>query len=898
MVEQKSSMRIERIEGRLLSLATLFLTLYSLALTLSPAVRARSWQVEYRWEHWLGVLAWALVFSLAHDRLSKWLPNRDPFLLPVAALLSGWGMLTVWRLLPPLGIRQGVWVFVSGLVLIVGARAPSDLGFLRRYKYLWLTGSLVLTTATLFFGTNPLGYGPRMWLGCCGLYMQPSEPLKLLFIAYLGAYLADQEPLLALSRLRRVKDKSHAGKITWGISSTTIMPVLAPTIIVIGLALALLMIQRDMGTASIFLILYAVLVYFASGRKPLLFSTVLALVLAGIVGYFSFAVVRVRVDAWINPWLDPSGGSYQIIQSLIAIANGGLSGRGPGVGNPGLVPVAHSDLIYAAIAEESGLIGAVGLLVLFALVAARGMLIALRAANTYHRYLAAGLTVYLVGQGLLIIGGSIRLLPLTGVTLPFVSYGGSSLVTSFLSLLILMHISHYSHQGISEPNQPAMAHTYQEIMGALFFGLAAVVLATGWWAVYRAPDLLARSDNPRRAIADRSVRRGFLLDRKDAPINITQGTSGEYSRQYLYPGLGNVAGYSSPLYGQSGLEASLDEILRGLEGNPAIQVWWHRLLYGQPPPGLDIRLTLDMELQNQAEQVLVEHNGALVLLDASDGQVLLMNSHPTFDPNDLESNWETLIEDPNSPLLNRAAQGQYSPGAILGPLLLAKAQDEGVLPELPGDLTYSSNGRQIECAVQPQYQEWARAVAGGCPGAVAALGEGLGSVVLGDFYQSLGLYDPPRLRLPVAETTPADEIADPAAAALGEDIPISPLQLALAAATISADGIRPAPVIAKEMKSPEKGWIPLAALDVPVSALTPESAHQSAEQLSFTNQVIWQAVAISPGAPESIYTWYMGGTIPSSGNDPFVLVLLLEEENPEIALQIGNTMLLQACFQE
>jgi cell division protein FtsW (lipid II flippase) len=256
-------------------------------------------------------------------------------------------------------------------------------------------------------------------------------------------------------------------------------------------------------------------VYVASGSKRILLIGALTVGLAAVAGYILFDVVRVRMDAWLNPWLDPSGRSYQIVQSLIAIANGGVFGRGPGLGNPGLVPVPHSDFIFAAIAEETGLLGTIGLLTLFALLANRGLRIALHAPDTYRRYLAAGLTAHLVTQSVLIIGGNLRLLPLTGVTLPFVSYGGSSLLTSFLSLLILLHISNKGEEApASNP-----CHWIFLLMG---LGPLPVPVA----GVYRS-EVWSRTDNPRRT-ADRFVYRGAILDRSQ-PLSATE------EKQQLHP---------------------------------------------------------------------------------------------------------------------------------------------------------------------------------------------------------------------------------------------------------------------------------------------------------------------------------------------------------------------------
>ena len=359
MTEQKQSM--------LLKLAGLFLTLFAIILSLSPSVRERSWDVAYRWQHWAGLLAWVAVFAFAHRETKRHLPEHDPYLLPIAALLTGWGLLTIWRLTPEFGLRQTIWMAATVGLFAFSLRFPLDLEVVRRYKYLLLTGGLLLTSLTLIFGSNPAGTGPRLWLGCCGIYLQPSEPLKLLLVGYLAAYLADRLP--ARDRL---------------------IPLLFPTLFVTGLALLLLLVQRDLGTASIFILLYATIVYLALGRKRVLLISAGMLLLAGLAGYFLIGLIQLRVDAWINPWLDPSGRSYQIVQSLLAIANGGIAGRGPGLGSPTLVPISHSDFIFTAIAEETGLVGVVGLLALLAALISRGLRVALLAPDRFQTTAGGG----------------------------------------------------------------------------------------------------------------------------------------------------------------------------------------------------------------------------------------------------------------------------------------------------------------------------------------------------------------------------------------------------------------------------------------------------------------------------------------------------------------------------
>lgn len=670
-----SADQIHKTQSRLLTLAALFLGLFALTLTLAPAARARSWEVSYNWAHWLGLVVWLVGFGIIHRQSQRWLPQRDPYLLPLIALLSGWGLLTIWRLTPYFGMRQTIWLSLALVMVTLGLRLPSDLNFLRSYKYLWLTGGLTLTALTLLFGTNPMGFGPRLWMGCCGLYLQPSEPLKLLLIIFLAAYFADWQSILVAS-----PNANRAAATPRTHLSASRIQIFIPTFIMTGVALLLLIVQRDLGTASIFIFIYAVMVYLATSWRWIPAITILTLTAAGALGYLLFDVVRIRIEAWINPWLDPTGRSYQIVQSLISVANGGVFGRGPGMGSPTLVPVSHSDFIFTAITEETGLVGALGLIVLLGLLAHRGLLIALRASGIFRRLLAGGLTAFLIGQSVLIIGGNLRLLPLTGVTLPFVSYGGSSLVVSFIVTLLLLQISAPVADRIMATNlgsQHSSPNSLIPITAFLLIALSATALTAGWWSYMRGPDLLTRTDNPRRALNDRFVYRGALLARGDTTLAETNGQSGELSRGYAYPALGPITGYNHPIYGQAGLEASLDPTLRGIEGNDSTTIAWHHLLYGQPPPGLDVRLTLDLELQILADDLLNGHTGALILLNAETGEILVMASHPGFDPNQLDNDWDQLIQDPQAPLINRVTQGSYPTGDLAGlPFMQAAANPE------------------------------------------------------------------------------------------------------------------------------------------------------------------------------------------------------------------------------
>jgi cell division protein FtsW (lipid II flippase) len=795
-----------QIQARLLTLAAAFLFLYSLILTLAPAARARSWSVDLRWSHWFGFGVWVVVFFFLNRLTNRRIPDADPYFLPLAALLTGWGILTIFRLVPSFGLRQTVWLLVCGLIFVVGLHLSPELRFLRRYKYVWLTGGLLLTALTIVLGTDPGGGNEQAWLGCCGIYLQPSEPLKLLLIIYLAAYLADHLPL-----------------------SLRPLPLLAPTAVVMGLALLLLGVQQDLGTAIIFIFLYTIILFVASGKKRILLISLVGVAIAGFAGYFLFDVVRLRVDAWLNPWLDPSGRSFQIVQSLMAVANGGTSGRGPGLGSPGLVPVAISDFIFVAIAEETGLAGTLGMLILVGFFAARGLRTALRAPDGFRRILAAGLTAYLGAQSILIIGGNIRLLPLTGVTLPFVSYGGSSLLTSFLALLILLFIS---SQPDDEPAPLPRPQPYLLLAGLLGFGLVALAITDAWWAVGRSASLLQRTDNARRSIADRYVKRGSLLDRNEIPINLTQGPSGDYLRTYMYPDLGSITGYTNPVYGQAGLEAALDPYLRGLQGNPASSIWWDHLVYGQPPPGLDVRLSIDLDLQRRADALLVNRTGAIVLLNAESGEILAMASHPTYDPNLLEEQAATLLQDPRSPLLDRAAQNSY-----------------------PAGLEMQSWLQAISLSAQPSIKDTVH------------------------LYTTLGFFSAPDLQLPVAVAGTPDQ-----------PLRLTPLQVALAAAALSKDGIRPPPRLAIAVKTPLEGWVVLPPLSKPIQALPASTAATVTQSLMVKGLPFWQWSGLA-GQGNKTVSWSLAGTLPNSQGIPLAVVVLLEDPNPQWADYIGQQLL-------
>jgi cell division protein FtsI/penicillin-binding protein 2 len=446
----------------------------------------------------------------------------------------------------------------------------------------------------------------------------------------------------------------------------------------------------------------------------------------------------------------------------------------------------------------------------------------------------------------------------------------------------------------------------------LIIGLAGLAVAAGWWGFYRGPELLTRTDNARRSIADRYVQRGALLARDDQVLANTIGEPGSLVRQVLYPALGAVIGYTHPVYGQSGLEAGLDPFLRGTQGNPGLLVWWYHLLYGQPPPGLDARLSLDLDFQRKADELLGDHSGGLVLLDSTSGEILAMASHPTFDANQLDQSWPDLVNDPGSPLLNRATQGLYPAGASIGALLLASSLDQGALPTLPAQLDKAIGSQAWVCADleahSGQLTDWGSAIAAGCPGAVASLGKALGTQEIQRLFSAAQFFNAPKFDLPTLSQAVPKSFSDPALSALGlfgddsqpgETLRISPLQMSLAAAALSNQGKRPAPRLARAVNTPQAGWVILPDQAGSETIFSAEAAQAAVEQLAIPGKPIWISVARVPdgsGPDAPIFTWVIGGTTSAWPGSPLALAFVLEEDDPELAYEIG-LQLLEATLQ-
>ena len=844
------------LQKLLFQIAGIFLFLYSIILTLAPAVRYHTWQVSYRWIHWIGFLVWiSSVIALNYFSRKKF-KYRDPYLLPIFSFLMGIGLLTIFRLNTGFGYRQSVWIILSIIIICVGIIKSEQLFIIRRYKYIWLFIGLLLTALTLILGIYPDGNGPHLWLGCCGIYFQPSEPLKLFLIIYLAAYLADQWP-----------------------SRKNIVLLIIPTLAMFSAAIILLISQRDLGTTSIFILIYGFYIYLVTGKRRTLLLFILILVVAGFAGYQLFDVIKFRVDSWFNPWLDPAGKSYQVIQSIQAIAAGKLIGTGPGIGSPGVVPVALSDFIFAAISEELGLFGALGIIALYVFLVFRGFYITFRARNQYQQLLAAGITALIAIQTILIIGGNTRLLPLTGVTLPFISYGGSSFITLSFAILLLLWISKQqtTHSISIKETKP-----YFLVFNLVLAGFTALGLLIGWWGILQSGQLLSREDNLRKIINDRYVKRGSILDNKNQPIAETIGEVGELSRNLIYPSLSSTIGYTHPLYGQGGIELSMDSYLRGLQGLPSSDVWTSELLYSQPPTGLDIRVSIDLKSQTFLEQSLVHEKGAAIVLNASTGEILALWTSPTFDANKLEQNWDLWINDQNAPLINRVTQGKYPIGTLLSPFIIAyqgldveKLKPESNLQNCALPLLIGSE------------ENISSQLINGCNQPYLSALETINGENISDFLTTYGWTENPSFALP--QTPAIDLAAIKNSLSLTDELLLSPLQVARASAVFSQSGYLPYPRLAMAVNTPQQGWVVFSALD-PIFAIPQDDSNKTAQIFSRLDFPTWDITSSIKSSNQSI-NWYVSGTLQNWKGTPLVFVLVLENESSQITRQSGREIM-------
>ena len=391
-----------------------------------------------------GSLGYAVFFFAlyiaAHLVARVTVPDADPYLLPMAGLLTAIGVTEIYRLGVSDAFKQGLWIVVGVALFAVALwRLRHDYRLLEQYKYLFGIGAIALLFLPRVPGIGTTVNGARLWVHVGGFTFQPGEFSKIFLIVFLAAYLREKRETLAQARLKDI----------------------GPLLVIWGACMLVLVSSNDLGSGLLYFGIFLAMLYVATARLSFVFAGIVLFLAGGYGAYEKIPHVHERVTIWLHPWTStkvfcPSTGglalrqdceSYQLVKSLYSIANGGFGGAGLGKGTftstngVQLIPYVNSDFIYSALAQELGLVGAAALLLVFMLFVARGMKIALQADDGFSKLLAAGLTFGFALQTFIIVGGVLRIIPLTGITLPFVSYGGSSIVANFLLLAGLLLVS-------------------------------------------------------------------------------------------------------------------------------------------------------------------------------------------------------------------------------------------------------------------------------------------------------------------------------------------------------------------------------------------------------------------------------------------------------------------------
>jgi cell division protein FtsW (lipid II flippase)/cell division protein FtsI/penicillin-binding protein 2 len=614
-----------------------------------------------------------LAFVGAHFAARRFAPGADPTLLPIAALLSGVGLAMVGRLDSTLATPQTTWLLIGvALLALVIALVPS-LERLARYKYTIMLTGLVLLLLPALIGREI--NGAKLWLRIGSLSFQPAEIAKVLLVLFLAAYLSEFREVLSVSTRKVFGMHLPAARH------------LGPLLLMWVVSLVVLIAEKDLGSSMLFFGVFLVMITVATGRWSYAVVGTILFAIGAVAAFFLFAHVRTRVDIWLHPFADAAGTGYQLVQSLFAFAAGGISGVGLGRGLATRIPFVSTDFIFSAIGEELGLLGGVAVIIAYLVLCFRGLATAVRARSDMASLTATGLVATLALQSFVIIGGVTRLIPLTGITLPFVSYGGSSVVSNFILLGLLMRAGDATPTESSETTSGATGALGHFSLSRRLVGVAwlvtllstALVANLTWLQVIDAQALTDNTYNTRNLEKDLHAERGAILTSDGIVLaRSVKQTDGTYKRTYPSGTLGaHVIGYYSTRYGRAGIESAENTTLAGRRTYSTFQDVFDAAL-GRSVTGDDVVLTIDSRIQKAAEKALAGRRGAVVAIDPSTGAVLALASSPTYTPATVDKDWTTLSKNTASPLVDRATSSLYPPGSTFKIVTLTKVLSSGI----------------------------------------------------------------------------------------------------------------------------------------------------------------------------------------------------------------------------
>lgn len=649
------------------------------------------------WEN-LGVpVGIFIAFLIAHLAIRKLAPGADPALLPLSFALSGIGIAFVTRLAPELAMRQVMWLFFGVVCMLLVLIFLKNLDRIANYKYtLMIVGFLLLLSPLLPVVGQEI-YGSRIWLNIAGISFQPGEIAKILIVLFLAGYLAQNREMLSIFTHRI------------GPFKIPDLATLVPLLVMWVISLLIVIFEKDLGSALVVFFVFITMLYVATGKKTYLIIGFVLIAIGGVAAFLLFDHVQIRVDTWLDPFKDATGDGYQLVQAIFSIADGGLFGVGIGNGMSDQIPIVESDFIFAAIAEETGLLGAAGLLLLYLCFAIRGLVTAARAKSDVSSFIAVGLTASIILQAFIIVGGVTRLIPLTGLTLPFVSQGGSSLLASFIAIGFLLRCGDQSTGLGTEMISGTGTLSSESVLGRVSLGkrltktmiafsvlFALLVANLTLIMVVQANDYKNMPSNNHTLAREARTERGTISTYDNVVLaqSVLQD-DGTYKRVYPSGTLAaHVVGYASEAYGTAGIEASYNDTLKG-QRNYASWVDVVNAATDAGTPGNDVKLTINSTIQQAAEQALDGFNGACVVIDPETGAVLALASSPSYNASDIESILSSGSD--SSALYNRATQALYSPGSTFKMVSLTTALENNVATESsvfssPGEMTIG-NGK-------------------------------------------------------------------------------------------------------------------------------------------------------------------------------------------------------------
>jgi len=380
---------------------------------------------------------------VAHLVLRRFAPLADPTILPVVALLNGLGYVFIVRLANDIGDaeslpgQQATWTAVGIAAFTATLILVPRIKVLDKYRYLAAITGIVLLILPLMPVIGREVNSARIWVRFGPINFQPGEFAKIALAVFIASYLAEKREIMLDARF------------SVGPFSLPEAKHLAPVMAAWGASLVVMVAEKDLGSSLLLFLLVIVMLWVATARTSYLVTGLGLFAIGGWAASKQFGHVQDRFDIWLDPWADPDGVGFQPVEASFALANGGLTGTGPGRGEPYRIPEVETDFIFAAIGEELGLVGSVGILIAFVVIVTSGLRIAIGTRDDFGKLLAAALSALIGLQAFIIIGGIIRIVPLTGITLPFVSYGGSSLVANYVLVALLLRIS---HDGATRPD--------------------------------------------------------------------------------------------------------------------------------------------------------------------------------------------------------------------------------------------------------------------------------------------------------------------------------------------------------------------------------------------------------------------------------------------------------------